>query len=57
MTPSPAEMVAEVASYLADPSRDRAGRERAATELCHKVDGRAAERVAEFVLNRLARLG
>jgi CDP-glycerol glycerophosphotransferase (TagB/SpsB family) len=54
---SPADMVAEVAAYLADPARDRAGRERAATELCHKVDGRAGERVAEFVLNRLARLG
>jgi hypothetical protein len=57
VAPSPADMVAEVAAYLADPARDRAGRERAATELCHKVDGRAAERVAEFVLNRLARLG
>ena len=56
VAPSPATLVAEVAAYLADPSRDHAGRERAAAELCHKVDGRAAERVAEFVLDRLARL-
>lgn len=56
VAPSPAVMVEQVAAYLADPTRDRAGRERAASELCHKVDGRAAERVAGFVLDRLARL-
>ncbi len=56
VAPSPSALVDEVAAYLADPSRDRAGRERAASELCHKVDGKAAERVTSFVLDRLARL-
>jgi len=52
---TPAGMVEEIAAYLADPSRDRAGRARAAVDLCYRVDGRAAERVAAFVLDRLAR--
>ena len=56
VAPSPAALVEDVAAYLADPARDRAGRERAASELCFRVDGRAAERVASFVLDRLARL-
>jgi hypothetical protein len=56
VAPTPAVLIDEVAAYLADPARDRAGRERSASELCHKVDGRAAERVAGFVLDRLARL-
>ena len=56
VAPSPAALIDEVAAYLADPARDRAGRERSASELCHKVDGRAAERVVGFVLDRLARL-
>jgi hypothetical protein len=53
---SPSAMVDEARAYLADPARDQAGRERAASDLCHRVDGRAAERVASFVLDRLARL-
>jgi CDP-glycerol:poly(glycerophosphate) glycerophosphotransferase len=53
---TPAAMIEEVAAYLADPSRDRAGRARVAEELCYRVDGRAAERVASFVLDRLAKL-
>jgi hypothetical protein len=53
---TPASLLNEVRAYLADPSRDRAGRERAASDLCYRVDGRAAERVADFVLDRLARL-
>ena len=53
---TPAAMIDEVRAYLADPSRDRAWRDRVAVDLCHRVDGRAAERVAEYVLDRLARL-
>ncbi|MFN8636049.1 MAG: hypothetical protein U0893_19550 [Chloroflexota bacterium] len=56
VAPSPAQMVDEVAAYLADPGRDREGRARAATDLCYKVDGKAAERVAAYVLDRLARI-
>ncbi|MGE3908801.1 MAG: hypothetical protein AB7K36_05595 [Chloroflexota bacterium] len=53
---TPAALIDEVAAYLADPSRDAAGRARAATDLCFKVDGKAAERVAAFALDWLARL-
>jgi hypothetical protein len=53
---TPAALIDEVAAYLAEPDRDAAGRERAAEELCYRVDGRAAERVADFVLHRLAKL-
>lgn len=56
VAPSPATMIDEVAAYLADPSKDAEGRGRAATDLCYRVDGKAAERVASFVLDRLARL-
>lgn len=52
---SPADMLDLLRGYLADPSLDRAGRARAARELCHQPDGRAAERVAEFVLRQLAK--
>src|SRR6185436_10472264 len=38
VAPSTAALVSEVAAYLADPARDHAGRARAASELCHKVD-------------------
>ena len=53
---SPDALIEEVAAYLADPNRDREGRARAAPALCYRVDGKAAERVASFVLDRLARL-
>ena len=53
---TPSALVDEVRAYLADPARDRPGRERAASDLCYRIDGRAAERVAGFVLDRLARL-
>jgi hypothetical protein len=53
---SPAALIEEVAAYLADPDRDQAGRARAATDLCYRIDGQAAERVAAFVLDRLAKL-
>lgn len=51
---SPEDLIREVRQYLADPSRDHAGRERAVEELCYRVDGRSSERVAEFVLRTLA---
>ncbi len=53
---SPAALIDEVASYLLVPGRDAEGRARAAEELCYRVDGCAAKRVAEFVLHRLAKL-
>jgi hypothetical protein len=53
---TPTVLVDEVAASLADPARDRDGRARSASELCYQVDGRAAERVAAFVLGRLASL-
>lgn len=53
---TPAAMLDEIRAYLADPARDREGRARAVAELCYRVDGRAAERVAAFVLDWLARL-
>ena len=52
---SPEAMVELIRRSLDDPSLDRAGRARAAEELCYRVDGRASERVAEFVLRELAR--
>ena len=53
---TPAEMVELVRDYLAHPEHDRDGRRRAVAEQCFRVDGRASERVAEFVLGRLARI-
>jgi len=46
-------MVELVREYLAQPERDREGRRRAVAEQCTRVDGRASERVAEFVLGCL----
>jgi CDP-glycerol glycerophosphotransferase (TagB/SpsB family) len=54
---SPAEMVSSIERYLEAPETDRAGRARAAAELCSYTDGRSAERVAEFVLRQVARIG
>jgi CDP-glycerol glycerophosphotransferase (TagB/SpsB family) len=53
---SPEEMVSVIERYLAEPATDRAGRARAAEELCSYTDGRCSERVAEFVLRELARI-
>ena len=50
---SPDEMVREVATYLADPSRDAAGRRQVVLDQCHFTDGRSAERVVQFVLDEL----
>jgi len=52
---TPEEMVDLVRRYLEQPGLDRAGRARAVKEQCDRVDGRAAERVAEFVLRELAK--
>ena len=51
---SPEQLVEQVGAYLADPSLDREGRRRVAVEQCQFLDGRAAERVAAFVLDELA---
>ena len=53
---TPDEMVGCVARYLDRPELDRTGRARAVEEQCYRADGRAAERVAEFVLRDLARV-
>jgi hypothetical protein len=53
---APEVMIDEVRAYLADPARDQGGRARVAEDLCYRVDGKAAERVASFVLDRLAKL-
>jgi len=48
---SPDDMVREVAAYLADPSRDAAGRKQVVLDQCQFTDGRSAERVVQFVLD------
>jgi len=50
---SPDEMVREVAAYLADPSRDAAGRKQVVLDQCQFTDGRSAERVVQLVLDEL----
>lgn len=47
---SPAELVLWVRKYLADPSMDREGRKRLVGEQCVYTDGRAGERIAQFLL-------
>ena len=54
---SPVDLVREVREYLNDPTRDRAGRERAVEQLCYRVDGKSGERVADFVLRALSAVG
>ncbi len=51
---SPAQLVEQVGRYLDDPSLDREGRRRVVLEQCQFLDGRAAERVAAFVVSELA---
>ena len=51
---SPAQLVEQVGRYLDDPSLDREGRRRVVLEQCQFLDGRAAERVAAFVVGELA---
>jgi hypothetical protein len=52
---SPEAMLTEIRRYLDYPELDRAGRARAVEEQCFGADGRASERVAEFVLGELGR--
>jgi CDP-glycerol glycerophosphotransferase (TagB/SpsB family) len=48
---SPDELITHVRSYLDDPAQDRAGRAQVVREQCQFTDGRAAERVAGFVVD------
>jgi len=50
---SPEEMVRDAAAYLADPSRDSAGRKQVVLDQCQFTDGRSAERVVRLVLDEL----
>jgi hypothetical protein len=47
---SPDELIAHVRSYLDDPAQDRRGRAQVVREQCQFTDGRAAERVAAYVV-------
>ncbi len=51
---TPEQLIEHVGRYLDDPSLDRDGRRRVAVEQCQFLDGRAAERVAAFVVEELA---
>jgi hypothetical protein len=44
------EMVGHLRSYLADPVTDREGRARIVEEQCRSMDGKAGERMAEYIL-------
>jgi hypothetical protein len=48
------EMIAEINAYLADPSRDAAGRRRVVAEQCEFTDGRSAERLAGVIARELS---
>jgi hypothetical protein len=50
---SAAELIDLVNLYLADPSRDAAGRRRVVAEQCEFTDGRSAERVARLIAGEL----
>jgi CDP-glycerol glycerophosphotransferase (TagB/SpsB family) len=47
------DLVKEMRHYLADPARDREGRQKIVAEQCYYVDGRSAERVAHHIQNLL----
>ena len=53
---TPEQLVEQVGMYLNDPAIDREGRRRVVLEQCQFLDGRAAERVAGFVIDELARV-
>jgi hypothetical protein len=53
---TPEQLVAQVGTYLENPALDREGRRRIVLEQCQFLDGRAAERVAGFVAEELARV-
>jgi len=50
---TPEQLVDQVGLYLDDPSLDRDGRRRVVLEQCQFLDGRAAERIAAFVVDEL----
>jgi hypothetical protein len=52
---SPEAMLTEIRRYLDHPELEHAGRARAVEEQCSGADGRASERVADFVLRVLSR--
>jgi len=47
------ELIEWVNKYLEDPLRDAEGRARLVREQCYRVDGKAGERIAEFLLKNL----
>ena len=51
---TPQQLIEYIGRYVDDPSLDREGRRRVAVEQCQFLDGRAAERVAAFVVDELA---
>ncbi|HYU79914.1 MAG TPA: CDP-glycerol glycerophosphotransferase family protein, partial [Vicinamibacterales bacterium] len=53
---SPEQLIEYVGRYLDDPMLDREGRARVVREQCQFLDGRAAERVAGFVVDELTRV-
>ena len=53
---TPSALVDELNRYLEDPSLDAEGRRRVVREQCQFTDGRAAERVAQFVVDDLERV-
>jgi CDP-glycerol:poly(glycerophosphate) glycerophosphotransferase len=53
---TPDGLVAAVARYLGDPSLDAEARRRVALEQCQFLDGRAAERVGDTLIEDLARV-
>lgn len=54
---TPTELVEHVRFCVAHPEADREGRERIVSENCHRVDGRAGERQARFLLECLEQAG
>jgi hypothetical protein len=50
---TPSQLIDYVGRYLADRSLDRDGRRRVVAEQCQFVDGRSAERIAQFVAEEL----
>ena len=50
---SAGEAIDLINGYLADPSRDRAGRRRVVAEQCEFTDGRSAERLAGFIVREM----
>lgn len=53
----PAELIHAVRTYLAHPERDRDARRAVVAQLCGAVDGRAAVRVAQTIVEMLPRSG